>query len=81
MPLILFIVVIGIAAGLIAVRVMNVKTDFITAAAFGIGGAFLGWFLVRALLGLSGWLVAVAGATIVAVLGAVVLILIWKQFK
>jgi uncharacterized membrane protein YeaQ/YmgE (transglycosylase-associated protein family) len=81
MPLIIFIAVIGIAAGLIAVRVMNVKTDFITAAAFGIGGAFLGWFLVRALLGLSGWLVAVAGATIVAVLGAVVLILIWKQFK
>ncbi len=81
MPLILFVAIIGIAAGLIAVRVMNVRTDFLTAAAFGIGGAFVGWFVLRALLGLSGWLVAVAGAVVVAVLGAVVLILIWKQFK
>jgi uncharacterized membrane protein YeaQ/YmgE (transglycosylase-associated protein family) len=81
MPLIIFVAMIGIAAGLIAVRVMNVKTDFITAAAFGIGGALLGWFVLRALLGVSGMLVAIAGATIVAVLGALLLILIWKQFK
>lgn len=81
MPLILFVVVIGIAAGLIAVRVMNVRTDFLTAAAFGIGGAILGWFVLRALLGLSGWLVAVGGAVIVAVLGALLLILLWKQFR
>jgi uncharacterized membrane protein YeaQ/YmgE (transglycosylase-associated protein family) len=81
MPLILFITAIGIAAGLIAVRVMKVRTDFLTAAAFGIGGAFLGWFVLRALLGVSGWFVAIAGATIIAFLGAVVLILIWKQFK
>ncbi|MCU0800678.1 MAG: GlsB/YeaQ/YmgE family stress response membrane protein [Rhodobacteraceae bacterium] len=81
MPLILFVAVIGIAAGLIAVRAMNVRTDFITAAAFGIGGALIGWFVLRALLSISGTLVAVAGATIVAVLGALLLILIWKQFK
>ncbi|MGL4319851.1 MAG: GlsB/YeaQ/YmgE family stress response membrane protein [Paracoccaceae bacterium] len=81
MPLILFVAIIGIAAGLIAVRVMNVKTDFITAAAFGIAGAMLGWFALRFLLGLSGWLVVVAGSTVVAVLGAIALIWFWKNLK
>jgi uncharacterized membrane protein YeaQ/YmgE (transglycosylase-associated protein family) len=81
MPLILFIAAIGIAAGLIAVRVMRVQTSFLTAAAFGIAGAILGWFALRFLLGVSGWLVVVAGSTVVAVIGAVVLIWLWKTFR
>jgi uncharacterized membrane protein YeaQ/YmgE (transglycosylase-associated protein family) len=75
MPLILFLVLVGTCAGLVAVRVMRVETDLVTAAVIGIAGAGLGWLALRFVLALSGWLVV----TIAATLGAIGLIWLWKR--
>ncbi|MGL5009372.1 MAG: GlsB/YeaQ/YmgE family stress response membrane protein [Paracoccaceae bacterium] len=76
MPIILFLVLIGTAAGLVATRLMRMDTDLLTAAALGIAGAGLGWLVLRFVLALSGWLLVVLAAT----LGAIGLIWLWKNF-
>ncbi len=76
MPMILFLVVIGAAAGLIATRMMRVETDLLTAIVIGIVGAFAGWVMLRFVLMMSGWVVLTAAA----VGGAMALIWLWKTY-
>lgn len=75
MPMILFLVLVGTAAGLFATRLMKVQTDVLTAALIGIVGAGIGWMVLRFVLALSGWLIV----TIAATLGAMGLIWLWKN--
>ncbi|MBM3615942.1 MAG: GlsB/YeaQ/YmgE family stress response membrane protein [Alphaproteobacteria bacterium] len=75
MAIALFLVV-GIAAGFLATRIMGVKADLLTTIAIGIAGAFVGGFALRALVMVSGWFAGLVGA----VLGAMLLIWLWKTY-
>lgn len=73
---ILILIVIGAAAGFLATRVMKVQTDVPTTIAIGIGGALVGWFALRFLVSITGWLAGFVGA----VLGAMALIWLWQKY-
>lgn len=75
MPVIVLIII-GIAAGFIATRVMRLDTDVPTTIAIGVGGALIGGFLLRALMMMVGWMAGFVGA----VLGAIALIWIYKNY-
>jgi uncharacterized membrane protein YeaQ/YmgE (transglycosylase-associated protein family) len=77
MPPILMILIIGTAAGFLATRAMKVNTDVPTTIAIGIGGAFVGWLILRILLAIAGWTAGFIGS----VLGAVVLIWLWQRWS
>jgi len=70
------IIIIGIAAGFLATRALNMQTDVPTTIAIGVGGALLGGVLLRVLLTMMGWAAGLVGA----VIGAVALIWVWKTF-
>lgn len=73
---ILFIVIIGAAAGFLATRMMRVQTDVLTTIVIGIVGSVLGWVLLRVLLALSGFAAMFVGG----VLGAMGLIWLWRRY-
>ena len=68
--------IVGIAAGYIATKVMRVEANMIQTIAIGIVGALIGGFLLRMVLALSGWAFGILGA----VLGAMALIWLWKTY-
>jgi uncharacterized membrane protein YeaQ/YmgE (transglycosylase-associated protein family) len=72
----LILIVIGAAAGFLATRFMRVQTDVPTTIAIGIGGALVGWGILRFLVAVSGWVAAFVGA----VIGAIVLIWLWQKY-
>ncbi|EEW26267.1 hypothetical protein [Rhodobacter ferrooxidans] len=76
MPMLLFIAIIGAAAGFLATRFMRVETDVPTTVAIGIGGALLGWLILRILAAVTGWLAMFVGA----VLGGMALIWLWRKY-
>ena len=71
---ILFLVIIGAAAGFLATRIMRVQADVPTTIAIGIFGALLGGLVLRALITMAGWAAGFVGA----VMGALVLIWGWQ---
>ena len=73
---IVFLVIIGAAAGYIATQVMKVETNVVQTVAIGIAGALIGGMLLRVLLAITGW----AAGFIGAVLGAMALIWLWKTY-
>jgi uncharacterized membrane protein YeaQ/YmgE (transglycosylase-associated protein family) len=73
---IVLLIVIGIAAGFLATRVMGLNTDVPTTIAIGVAGALVGGFALRALVMVSGWMAGFVGA----VLGAMILIWLWKTY-
>jgi uncharacterized membrane protein YeaQ/YmgE (transglycosylase-associated protein family) len=75
MPVIAFIII-GLAAGFLATRLMKIEADLPTTAAIGVLGALIGGFVLRALIVVAGWAAGFAGA----VLGALVLIWAWKTY-
>lgn len=76
MPMLLFILIIGAAAGFLATRIMRVQTDVPTTIALGIAGAAVGWLVLRFLVAVSGWVAWFVGA----VIGAVLLIWAWQRY-
>lgn len=76
MTIVLFLII-GIAAGFLATRIMGLNTDPLTTIAIGVAGAFLGGFILRALVLVSGWMAGFFGA----VLGAILLIWLWKTYR
>lgn len=70
------LIVIGIAAGFLATRIMGLNTDLLTTVAIGIAGALLGGFALRAIVMVGGWMAGFLGA----VLGAIILIWLWKTY-
>ena len=74
---ILFLVIIGAAAGFLATRIMRVQADVPTTIAIGIFGALLGGLVLRALITMAGWAAGFVGA----VMGALVLIWVWQVWS
>jgi len=74
---ILFLVIVGAAAGFIATRVMKVQTDVPTTIAIGIFGALIGGLILRALITMASWAAGFVGA----ILGAILLIWLWKLWQ
>jgi uncharacterized membrane protein YeaQ/YmgE (transglycosylase-associated protein family) len=72
----LMLIIIGIAAGFLATRVMKVQADLPTTIVIGIGGALAGGFLLRLLLVMTTFAAGLIGA----VLGAVVLIWLYQKY-
>ena len=72
----ILLLIVGAAAGFLATRMMRLNTDVPTTIAIGVGGAVIGGLVIRLLLEITGWLSGFVGA----ILGAVVLIWLWKTF-
>lgn len=70
------LIIVGIAAGFLATRLMNVQTDVPTTFAIGIAGALAGSFVLRGLLALTG----LAAGLIGGILGAMALIWLYKAY-
>jgi uncharacterized membrane protein YeaQ/YmgE (transglycosylase-associated protein family) len=77
MELILFLVIGGIA-GFIASRVMGGRDDLVFVLIVGVVGAFVGGFLSR-LIGLAAY--GLPAQLIVATLGAILCIFLWRRFR
>ncbi|AXX99365.1 GlsB/YeaQ/YmgE family stress response membrane protein [Profundibacter amoris] len=75
MPVV-FLIIIGAAAGFIATRLMRMETDVITTVAIGIFGALIGGIALRVLLTLT----SIAFGFVGAVLGAVLLIWVYRTY-
>jgi uncharacterized membrane protein YeaQ/YmgE (transglycosylase-associated protein family) len=73
---IVVLIIVGIAAGFIATRVMKVNADPLMTIAIGILGALVGGLILRFLLVVTGWLAGFVGA----VLGAMLLIWLWQAY-
>mgnify|MGYP000959079313 FL=1 len=75
MPFI-WLLVVGVAVGFLASRILKVNLDTPSTIALGVLGAIIGGVVLRALVVLAG-----AGAGIVgALLGALVMIWAWKSW-
>jgi len=70
------LLIVGAAAGFLATRMMRLDTNVVTTVAIGVAGAVIGSVVIRVLLELSGWLFGFVGA----VLGAMLLIWVWKTY-
>jgi uncharacterized membrane protein YeaQ/YmgE (transglycosylase-associated protein family) len=70
------LIIIGVAAGFLATRLMRVETDVPTTVVIGIAGALIGGFLLRTLVMISGWMAGMVGAF----LGAIALIWLYKTY-
>ncbi|MDF2141122.1 GlsB/YeaQ/YmgE family stress response membrane protein [Paenirhodobacter sp. CAU 1674] len=73
---IIALIIIGAAAGFIATRAMRIETDILTTIAIGVLGALIGGLTLRILLTITGWMAGFVGA----VLGAMVLLWLWRQY-
>jgi uncharacterized membrane protein YeaQ/YmgE (transglycosylase-associated protein family) len=75
--MVLFIIVIGAAAGFLATRFMKVQADVPTTISIGVVGAVIGWLILRILVAVSG----AAAMFVGAVLGAVLLLWLWQRYS
>lgn len=73
---ILWLIIIGAAAGFLATRFMRVETGTVETVIIGIAGALIGGLILRFLLVVTGALAGLVGA----VLGAMLLLWIWKTY-
>jgi len=73
---VIFLIIVGAAAGFIATRLMKLETDVLTTIAIGVLGALIGGLVLRFLLVLTG----IAAGFVGAVLGATLLIWLWKTY-
>jgi len=73
---IIWLIIVGAAAGFLATRLMKLETDIITTVAIGIGGALIGGLLLNTLLAVMGAMSGFIGA----VIGSLALIWIWKTY-
>ncbi|WP_420326428.1 GlsB/YeaQ/YmgE family stress response membrane protein [Mameliella sp.] len=75
MPIV-WLIIVGAAAGFLATRMMKMDTGILPTIAIGIGGALIGGLILRFLLTVTGLLAGLVGA----VLGALLLIWVWQTF-
>ncbi len=73
---VLALIIIGAAAGFIATRLMKLETGLIETISIGIFGALAGGLVLRMLSTVTGW----AGGFVGAVLGAMLLIWLWRTY-
>lgn len=73
---VVFLIIIGAAAGFLATRLMKVEADVVTTIAIGVLGAIIGGLVLRVLLVLTG----IAAGFIGALLGAMLLIWLYNTY-
>lgn len=73
---VIWLVIIGAAAGFLATRLMKVEADIITTVVIGMAGALIGGLVLRFLLSVMGMFAGLVGA----VLGALLLIWLWQTY-
>ncbi len=73
---VLFLVVVGVAAGFIASKVMKTDLSLVETSAIGVLGAIVGGFVLRALVAAGSVIFGLVGA----VVGACILILLYQRF-
>ena len=73
---VVWLMIVGAAAGFLATRMMKMETDIIVTIAIGVAGALVGGFVLRALISALGMLSGLVGA----VLGALLLIWVWQRY-
>jgi uncharacterized membrane protein YeaQ/YmgE (transglycosylase-associated protein family) len=73
---IVFLIVVGAAAGLLATRLMRLDIGLPATVALGVAGALIGGIVLRFLLLVTGWL----AGFLAAVGGALLLIWLWKTY-
>ncbi len=71
-----FLLIIGTAAGYLATRATRVEADVPTTIVIGIAGALIGGFVLRGLVMITGWLAGLVGA----ILGSILLIWLYKTY-
>ena len=76
MGTIIYLVIIGAAAGFLATRMMRLETDILTTMLIGILGAIVGGLVLQVLLAMLGMFAGLIGA----VLGALVLIWLYQTY-
>lgn len=74
--IVVYILIIGAAAGFLATRVMNVRTGVLQTIAIGVLGALVGGIVLRLLLTVMG----AAAGFVGAFLGAVLLIWLFQTY-
>ncbi len=74
---VVFLIIIGAAAGFIATRIMRIEADLPTTIAIGVAGAVIGGLVLRTLLAVMGLMAGLIGA----ILGAVLLIFLWQKLR
>ena len=72
----LAVIIFGIAAGFLATKILRLNTDVPTTIAIGVGGALIGALILR----LVSWLMGMAAGFVGAVLGALVLVWLYKKY-
>ena len=75
--MILYIIIIGAAAGFLATRAMKMEADVLTTVGIGILGALIGGLVLRFVMAVFGMFAGFLGAF----LGAVFLIWAWRTFR
>lgn len=73
---VLFLIIIGAAAGFLATRFMKMQANVVTTISIGVLGALIGGLMLRVLLTITGWAAGFVGA----VLGAMLLIWLWRTY-
>lgn len=73
---VIWLVIIGAAAGFLATRLMKLEMEIIPTIAIGIAGALIGGLVLRFLLSVMGAFAGLIGA----VLGAMLLIWLWQTY-
>ncbi|MGH1354709.1 MAG: GlsB/YeaQ/YmgE family stress response membrane protein [Thalassovita sp.] len=73
---VIWLVIIGAAAGFLATRLMKLEMEIIPTIAIGIAGALIGGLVLRFLLSVMGAFAGLIGA----VLGAMLLIWLWQAY-
>lgn len=74
---VLFLIIVGAAAGFIATRAMKLETGLLTTIAIGVLGALIGGIVLRVLVAVTGFAAGFVGA----VLGSVLLIWLWQVYR
>lgn len=75
MPIIMLIIM-GAAAGFLATRLMDLRTDVPTTIAIGVAGALIGGLLLRFIAMLGGLAFGFVGA----LAGAVLVVWLWQRY-
>ncbi|MAM61905.1 GlsB/YeaQ/YmgE family stress response membrane protein [Maritimibacter sp. UBA3975] len=73
---VIFIIIVGAAAGFVATRLMKVETDILTTVAIGVIGALIGGLVLRIIVSVG----SVAFGFLGAVVGAAFLIWFWQTY-
>ena len=73
---VLWLIIVGIAAGFLATRMMKLDTNVVATIAIGVAGALVGGLVLGILLRVMGMMSGLIGA----VLGALLLIWLWQTY-